>query len=282
MRVTAPNTVTTATSTFVFAPERPEGDRRLWVSLAASALTHAIALVIFAGLLLPTPAPTWVRLGEPAVVQVLLAGPEPAATAPQPQTPLEVTDPQAAIEPVAAPLPTPLPPQPLPEPPAPVRRTDPRPPAAPSTGAATPTEPTPDAIAEDAPIPPGDVAVGTVETAELLGHAQALRLAQRFPQSILNAPRLQHPLVVPYPVRAARGHREARIDALLIIDSDGRVLETTLIPDDPLFAATVRDALATATFKPAETDARPTSYWLILEFVFTMRPTLPVQLPGTR
>jgi outer membrane biosynthesis protein TonB len=274
--------LTTATSDLLSAQGRPDADRRLWVSLAASALTHAIALVVFAGLLLPAPTPTWVRLGEPAVVQVLLAGPEPAATAPQPQTPAEITDPRTAIEPVVTPLPTPLPPQPLPEPPAPVRRADPRPPAAPRTGAATPTEPTPDAIAEDAPIPAGDVAVGALETADFLGHTQALRLAQRFSQSILNPPRLLHPLVVPYPVRAARGHREARIDALLIIDSDGRVLETTLIPDDPLFATTVQDALATAKFKPAETDTRPTSYWLILEFVFTMRPTFPILLPGQR
>ena len=88
--------------------------------------------------------------------------------------------------------------------------------------------------------------------------------------------------MVPYPVRAARGHREARIAALLIIDSDGRVQETTLVPDDPLFAATVQDALATAKFKPAEADARPTPYWVILEFVFTMRPTLPAMLPGPR
>ena len=272
--------MTTATPTIAPAYGRRDAEHRLWVSLAASALTHAVALVVFAGLLLPAPAPVWVKLGEPAVVQVLLAGPQPAATAPQPETPVEIAEPQRPMEPIATPLPAPPPPEPLLELPAPVRRTDPRPPAAPSTGAATATAPTPDAIAEDAPVPPGDVAVGAAETADPLGHTQALRLAQRFPQPIARPPQLLEPLVVPYPVRAARGRREARIAALLIIDSDGRVLETTLLPDDPLFAATVQDALASAKFKPAETDARPTSYWLILEFVFTMRPTSPARPPG--
>jgi outer membrane biosynthesis protein TonB len=261
---------------------RRDADHHLWVSLAASALAHAVALVVFAGLLLPAPTPVWVRLGEPAVVQVLLAGPQPAAMAPQPETPVEIAEPRQPIEPIATPLPAPPPPQPLPEIPAPVRRSDARPPAAPNTGAATPTAPTPDAVAEDAPIPAGDVAVGAAETADPLGHTQALRLAQRFPQAIARPPLLQDPLVVPYPVRAARGHREARIAALLIVDSDGKVLETTLVPDDPLFASTVQDALASAKFKPAEADARPTPYWVILEFVFTMRPTLPAGPPGPR
>jgi Gram-negative bacterial TonB protein C-terminal len=280
MRSAGPETVTTAAPTIVPGHKRPGADHRLWVSLAASAFTHGLALAVFAGLLLPAAAPVWIRLGEPAVVQVLLAGPEPAATALQPEKPVEIAEPRHAIEPIATPLPAP--PQPLAERPAPVRRTDTRPAAAPSTGAATPTEPSPDAVAEDVPIPPGDVAVGAAENADPLGRTQALRLAQRFAQPIARPPRLQDPLTVPYPVRAARGHREARIAALLIIDSNGKVLETTLVPDDPLFTATVQDALATAKFKPAETDAKPTSYWLILEFVFTMRPALSPQLPGPR
>jgi hypothetical protein len=262
-------TVTAATSILVPAAGRREEDHRLWVSLAASALAHAAALIVFAGLLLPPPIPVWVRLGEPAVVQVLLAGQQAAATAPQPEAPVEVAEARRAPEPVATPLPAP--PKPLPELPAPVQRNDPRPAAAPTSGAATPSTPAPDAVEDEAPIPPGDVVVGTVENADALGRAQALRLAQRFPQAVSRPPRLQNPLVIPYPARAARGHREARIAALVLIDSNGGLLETTLVPDDPLFAATVQSALATAKFKPAETDAKPTSYWLILEFVFKMR-----------
>ena len=104
------------------------------------------------------------------------------------------------------------------------------------------------------------------------GTTQALRLAQRFPNGVDTKPRLLDPLVVPYPPRAARAHREARVSALLIIDADGKVLETTLLPDEPLFGPTVRDALAGAKFKAAEAESRPVPHWIVLEFVFKMRP----------
>ncbi len=256
-------------------------DRRLWLALAASALAHCVALLVFAGLLLPLPMPVWVKLGQPAVVQVLLAGPEPAAVAAQPEAPAEIAKPRPDIEPVPTPLPAPAPLQAIPEPPAPVRRTDPRPPAAPATGAATPTEALPDAVSDDSPIPPGDVAIGAADTPAVLGTTQALRLAQRFPQQVATKPRLKDPLVVPYPARAARAHREARVSALLIIDADGKVLETTLLPEDQLFGPTVRDALAGAKFKAAEVESRPVAHWMILEFVFSMRPVRAPRLPAS-
>jgi outer membrane biosynthesis protein TonB len=271
-----------ATTTLLSNSSPGARDRQLWLALAASALVHCLALVIFAGLLLPAPVLVWVRLGRPAVVEVLLAGPEPVAVAPQPETPSEVATPRPPLEPVVTPLPAPLPPLPVPESPAPVRRSDPRPPAAPAIGAAMPTEPLPDAVADDTPIPPGDVAVGAVDTPGALGTTQALRLAQRFPQEIANKPRLQDPLVVAYPARAARAHREARVSVLLIIDADGSVLETTLLPDDQLFGPTVRDAVAGGKFKPAEADARPVPYWMVLEFVFTMRPVRAPTLPASK
>lgn len=109
---------------------------------------------------------------------------------------------------------------------------------------------------------------------ERLGNTQALRLAQRFPKSAVNPARLREPLVVPYPPRAAWNHREVRIVALLILDANGRILETSLFPDDPLFASTVLDALSRAKFTPAELDGKPASYWTILEFVFTLRRTV--------
>jgi len=68
---------------------------------------------------------------------------------------------------------------------------------------------------------------------------------------------------------------QARIVALLILDASGRIVETNLFPDDPLFASTVRDVLSRARFTPAEFDGTPGSYWTILEFVFTLRRTAP-------
>jgi outer membrane biosynthesis protein TonB len=249
---------------------RPES-QRLWVSFGASTALHALALAIFAGLLLPVPAPVWTRLGEPVMVRVLIAPPEVTG----PMTPPV----QIVATPTPPPVPMPLSPEPLPaakqtvripEPPSRARELEATA-AATLSGTPTPNEPTPDAVPDDAPTPPGDVAVGAAEAAEPLGHTQALRLAQRFPQRIARPPRLKSPLIVPYPVRAARSWREARIAALLVVDSDGRVLETSLSPEDPLFAPTVRDALQSASFLPAEADGAPVRYWVVLEFVFTMR-----------
>jgi Gram-negative bacterial TonB protein C-terminal len=274
--------LTTATAKHPFIASADTRDRRLWLALGASALAHAVALAIFAGLLLPSPVPVWVRMGQPAVVQVLLAEPEPAKVAPQAETPVEVAKIPPEIEPTIAPLPVPAPAPTAPDLPASARRIDPEPPATPATGAATPTEPLPDAVPDDFPIPPGDVAIGAAESPEALGTTQALRLAQRFPQKVALKPRLQKPLVVLYPPRAARAFREARVSALLVIDDDGKVLETTLLPDEPLFGPTVRDALASAKFLAAEAESRPVAYWVVLEFVFTMRPTHAAKRPVSR
>ena len=270
-----------ATANLSFDANSATLDRRLWLALVASVLAHWVALIIFAGLLLPLPLPVWVSLGQPAVVEVVLASPEPPAVAPEPDTPVDATKPPLEITPALTPVPSSPPPRPAQEAPTPVRRTDPNPPAAPLTGAAMPVEPLPDAIPDDTPIPPGDVAVGAAESSAVLGTTQALRLAQRFPNGVDTKPRLLDPLVVPYPPRAARAHREARVSALLIIDADGKVLETTLLPDEPLFGPTVRDALAGAKFKAAEAESRPVPHWIVLEFVFKMRPVRAPRFPAS-
>jgi len=248
-------------------------NRRLWLSFGASLLAHGLALVILAGLLLPLPAPVWTRLGQPAALQVLINAPQPAEAVAPPLTLVEVAPLPPVVAPIATPVPAPKPPEPLPEPPAPVLRNEPQPAAAPATGTAMPTEVTPDAVADDAPLPPGDTAVGAVGSAEPMGHTLASRLAQRFPERMDKSPQLQAPLMIPYPPQAARARREARIAALLIIDASGNVLETTLAPDDPLFGPTVQNALAGAKFRPAEIEGKPAPYWLVLEFVFRMRPS---------
>jgi outer membrane biosynthesis protein TonB len=256
-------------------------NRRVWLSFGASILAHALALTILAGLLLPLPTPVWIRLGQPASLKVLLSEPQPAEIAAPPLTLAEVAPPPPVIAPVTTPLPAPKPPEPQPEPPTPVLRSEPRPAAAPATGAQTPTEATPDTVAVDAPLPPGDVAVGAADNAEAMGHTLALRLAQRFPERVGKAPQLQAPLMIPYPPQAARARREARIAALLVIDASGTVLETTLNPDDTVFGPTVQNALAGAKFSPAEIEGKPATYWVVLEFVFTMRALrAPKRPPG--
>ena len=82
-----------ATANLSFDANAATFDRRLWLALAASVLAHWVALIIFAGLLLPLPLPVWVSLGQPAVVEVVLASPEPPAVAAQPDTPVDVAKP---------------------------------------------------------------------------------------------------------------------------------------------------------------------------------------------
>jgi len=242
---------------------------RLGMSFAMSAAIHGLALMIFAGLLLPNPAPVWNRLGEAATVQVILAPPQPTAP-PEPPAPAQIVPPTIAPNPESTAA-VAIKPATAPQPPLPAARSDPRPPAAPLTGTPNPTEPTPDAVPDDAPPPPGDIGVGVATNPDALGRTTALRLAQRFPQRISNSAKLKAPLVIAYPPRAARAWREARIEALLVVDTDGKILETTLTPDDPLFAPTVRDALDGAVLLPADIDGVPVRYWVVLEFIFTMR-----------
>jgi len=260
----------------------PPREERLLLSLAASLLAHALALAMFAGLLFPMPASISFKLGDSAVMQVLLSANKQADAPNEPATTVALGAPSAPVEPVATRVPLPKPQEPPAEAMVPVRRIDLRAPAAQLSGTPTATPANPQAIVSDIPIPPGDVAVGATETPEPMGHAQALRLAQRFPGTVARAPQLQAPLVVPYPPYAARAYREARISALLIIDADGSAVEATLQPDDPLFVPTIEDALRSAKFKPAETDSRPVKHWLILDFVFTMRPPATSRSGGPR
>ena len=246
-------------------------DHRLWLALAASVAAHAIALAMFAGLLFRPPSSIPDKPGDPAAMQVLLRAAQAVDASTDVATPVAVAPSAFAVEPVVVPPPALKPQKPIPEP-APGRRIDLRAPPVLAASAVTPAESEADAAAS-APIPPGDVAVGASENAEAMGHVQALRLAQRFPQQVAKPPQLLVPLVVPYPPAAARTHREARISALLIIDAEGNAVEATLLPDDPLFGPAVENALRQGKFKAAEVDSRPLTHWLVLEFVFSLRPS---------
>ena len=67
---------------------------------------------------------------------------------------------------------------------------------------------------------------------------------------------------------------------LLLLDATGRVVDTTLFPDESLFGPAIVDALNGARFAPAEADAKPMPYWMILEFVFSMRPAAKPRPPA--
>jgi hypothetical protein len=104
------------------------------------------------------------------------------------------------------------------------------------------------------------------------GLATAARLAAQYPVRPGRLPRLSRTLTVTYPERALRDRTSARVDALLLLDAKGAVLETTIKSDDPVFAPAVSDALATATFVPAQAADMSLPYWIALEFVFAIDP----------
>ncbi len=240
--------------------------QRLSLSLAASLLVHALAIAMLVGLLAPFPI-ALSRLGSTGPLKVALVERQPILFSAPPETPPTLDQPPLAARPI------------VPEPALPIAQAQPTLPptdklkqrAVPSLGVSVRSNVGAE-IAPTDPPPPGDTAVGAIEDSARLGHAQEMRLAQRFPRQAGNPARLHESLVVPYPPRAARAHMEARIAVLLILDADGGVVETTLYPDEPYFGPTVLDVIKGAKFKPADVDGKPAPYWAILEFVFTLRP----------
>ena len=249
-----------------------DSGRRLTVSLALSIAAHVIVIAMFAGLLKPMLTPVAGRVGQPLPIEVALVGVRPIAFTAPPESPATATE-------------LPIPPQPMGAAPSLSATSPPYPPKtampvnASPLGVSVQADPNADIISADMPPPPGNTAVSPIADSERLGHAQALRLAQRFPRVAAKAAKLRDPLIVPYPPRAARAHAEAHIAALLLLDATGKVTETTLFPDEPLFGPTIRDALGRAQFTPAEADAMPVPYWIILEFVFNMGTPTVKQRP---
>jgi outer membrane biosynthesis protein TonB len=241
----------------------PETGQRLTVSLALSIAAHVIVIAMFAGLLRPMLMPVPGRVGQALPIEVALVGVRPIAFTAPPESPAMATEVPIAPQPDGS-VPS-LQPAPLPSPPraaVPV--------IAPPFGVSVQSDANAAVVSADMPPPPGNTSVGPIADSGRLGYAQALRLAQRFPRTAAKQAQLREPLIVPYPPRAARARAEARIAVLLLLDATGRVVDTTLFPDEPLFGPTILDALKGARFAPAEADAKSMPYWVVLEFVFNM------------
>jgi outer membrane biosynthesis protein TonB len=257
--------MTTVTATLPGFRTQPSMRQRLTLSLALSVVAHAVVIAMFAELLKPVLISIPGRVGQALPIEVALVGVKPIAFTAPPEAPALATEvpiaPQAvgsapALRPAPAPSPTPA--------------------AVPATtqpfGVSMQSDANVETVSADAAPPPGDTWVRAISDTERLGHGQALRLAQRFPRAAARPPELSGPLIVPYPPRAARARAEAHIGALILLDSTGRVADVTLFPDVPLFRPAILEALNGAHFTPAVIDAQPTPYWIILEFVFNMRP----------
>ena len=233
---------------------RRTGERRLSIAIGVSLLVHAVTIASMRGLWPTIYTYAQGGAGSFTTLQAVLAGPR---TEP---SPAEQTEPEPAINPSLM-----LPPGANPIETA-IQR--PLPQTAPTPGGG-PVRSGPNS-------PDVSVAVGLIDDPARLGPDYVVRLAQRFPERVSKTPLLLGSPIVMYPAAAMAAGAERRIAALLILDADGRIVDAQLIPDDPMFAPVVQEALKNAQFAPAEVDTRTVPYWAILEFVFTLeRPSAP-------
>ena len=251
-----PAIVNASTTTPAERPATPP----LWIAAVLSLVVHAALLATLGSVLTSAwrDSESTADSGSGAPLQATLS---PRISEAIPETP----SPEPPVE-VAAPLP---PPPTLPSAP-------PLPPGLGQTG-------TGNAGVLRPPLPPptdvGDVAVGATTDISGFGPAIAARLAQQFPVKPGRLPRLHRTLTITYPEWALRDRRSAHVDALLLLDAKGNVMETMLEPDDPIFGPAVREALASAVFLPAQAADTALPYWIALEFVFAIEPVRP---PPTR
>ena len=255
--------MTTVTATLPGFRTQSSTRQRLTLSLALSVVAHVVVIAMLAGLLNPVLISVPGRVGQVLPIEVALVGVKPIAFTAPPEAPAFATE--VPIAPQAVGSAPSLPPAPAPTPAA-VSETTQR------FGVSVQSDANAETVSADTAPPPGDTWVRAIADPERLGHVQALRLAQRFPRTAARPPELSGPLMVPYPSPAARAHVEAHIGALILLDSTGQVADVTLFPDEPMFRPAILEALNGARFAPAVIDAKPTPYWIILEFVFNMRP----------
>jgi hypothetical protein len=240
---------------------RRTGERRLSIAIGVSLLVHAVTIASLRGLWPTIYTYAQGGAGSFTTLQAVLAGPR---TEP---SPAEQTEPEPAINPSLM----------LPPGANPIETAIQRPPPQ--------TAPTPGGgpVRSGPNSPDVSVAVGLIDDPARLGPDYVVRLAQRFPERVSKTPLLLGSPIVMYPAAAMAAGAERRIAALLILDADGRIVDAQLIPDDPMFAPVVQEALKNAQFAPAEVDTRTVPYWAILEFVFTLeRPSAPAPSRAAR
>jgi len=112
------------------------------------------------------------------------------------------------------------------------------------------------------------ITVGAVPQKAIAAEPSAMLLAERYPYTVARGPELKASPVILYPRAALDARRQARIRALLAISETGKIVEQSIVPDDPDFHAAVVAALKESDFRPAEKDGKRLPYWTVLEFEF--------------
>lgn len=233
---------------------RRAGERRLSIAIGVSLLVHALTIASLRGLLPTIYTYAQGGAGSFTTLQAVLAGPRSEPS------PVEQTEPEPAIDPNLL-----LPPGANPTETA---IQQPPPQTAPTPGGG-PVRSGPNS-------PDVSVAVGLIDDPARLGPDYVLRLAQRFPERVSKTPLLLGSPSVMYPAAAMAAGAERRIAALLTLDTNGQIVDSQLVPDDPMFGPVVQEALMNAQFAPAQIGSNTVPYWAIVEFVFMLeRPSAP-------
>jgi len=225
----------------------------LSIAIGVSLFVHAITIASLRGLLPTVYSYAQGGAGSFTALQAVLAGPK-SEPSPEQTEPEPAIDPSLLLPPGANPIETAI--------------QRPPPQTAPMPGGGP--------VRSGANSPDVSVAVGLIDDPARLGPDYVTRLAQRFPERVSKTPLLLGSPIVMYPAAAMAAGAERRIAVLLTLDANGRIMDSQLVPDDPLFGPVVQDALKDAQFTPAEIDMTTVPYWAILEFVFTLeRPSAP-------
>jgi hypothetical protein len=96
--------------------------------------------------------------------------------------------------------------------------------------------------------------------------ARALRDA--YPDAARAAPDFELMPEPAYPDAALPDRRQAMIDVAVVIREDGTLDAAPGSVADPLFGASIREALAAAKARPAVVDGQPRTTWTIVRFVY--------------
>lgn len=225
---------------------RRTAERRLTLAVGASFLIHAIAIGVLRGLVPAIYLDGSSGASKVVALQAMLAGPSIEAAPPE-AIPVEPTiDPDLLLPPLANPM---------------EAATD----RAPPTTAPLPGR---SYVRAGQGSPEVSIAVGTIDDPARVGPDYVAQLAQRFPERAQKVPLLLGAPVVVYPRAALEHGAEGRIAVLLTLDAVGRIVDSKLIADDPLFGPTALEALRSVQFAPAEIYGQPVPYWAIVEFVF--------------
>jgi hypothetical protein len=227
-------------------------ERRFTAAVGASLVIHALAVAALRGLIPLLPAQELGTQNSSAILQAVLAGPR-IVVEPEQVLPLEQPAPPALfLPPAQVPLETPA------------RRAQLASLLPPPGPESRPGINHPQAI----------ISVKLIDDPSWLGANYALLLAQRFSRRAQKLPALIGSSALMYPRAALEAGASGRVAALLTIDPQGRILDSTLLPEDGLFADAVANALKTAQFTPAEIDGKPVPYWAIVEYYFSIaRPS---------